>query len=181
MSYIDSMHHVYVIQNKLNLKIYVGYSANFEKRIKDHKVLSNNANSYRYNEPFYRAIRRDGWDNFSKQIIETFDNKQEALEAESFWIQFFRSNRNKYGPECGYNMTDGGDHPGHRVYSVETIKKMSAAKLGKPGHRKGAKHSTASIEKMKIAKLGKVGKKHSEESKQKMRKPKKKISPTPET
>ena len=44
----------------------------------------------------------------------------------------------------------------------ETRKKMSEAKLGKPGHRKGAKHSDEAKEKNRQAHLGR---KHSEESK----------------
>ena len=100
---------VYVHQNKRNLKVYVGYSEDVVHRWWLTNYNANWALFYGYNDPFYNAIRRDGWNSFTHTIIEVFDNKQDALDAEIFWIAFFRSNRKRYGIEYGYNLTDGGE------------------------------------------------------------------------
>jgi DNA-binding MarR family transcriptional regulator len=104
-------HYVYVIQNIINLKIYVGYSCNPKERWMSEKCTAFAAKDPEYNKPFYRSIRKYGWNNFTKQIIEEFDDKQEALNAEMFWIEYFRADRNKYGKECGYNLHEGGRGP----------------------------------------------------------------------
>jgi group I intron endonuclease len=144
-----------MIKNNLNNKLYIGFTGNYKKRMSDHKCLAVNPNTPRYKEPFYNAIRRDGWDNFTHDILEEFDNKSEALQREAFYIALCRTNRNKYGKDWGYNMTDGGEHPGHRVYSAETISKMSKAKLGNT-LRRGSKHTKESILKMRDVKKGKI-------------------------
>jgi group I intron endonuclease len=105
------MHFVYAIQNKINLKIYIGYSSNPEKRWNREKSASSHYKDREYNTLLSRAIRKYGWDNFSKTIIEEFNNAQEALIAEKFWIKFYRSNVLVYGGAYGYNLHEGGGLP----------------------------------------------------------------------
>lgn len=121
-------HYVYVHQNKSNSKIYVGYSSELDKRWRSTKNAAFNPNDEQHNEPLYRAIRRDGWDGFIHQTIEEFDNEQDALDAEIFWIEFFRSNRKIYGPEHGYNLHPGGNLPPNQkgVPRSEEYKSMMA-------------------------------------------------------
>jgi group I intron endonuclease len=121
---------VYIHQNKKNRKIYVGYSKDVEYRWWQTEYNAKRVKFAEYNDPFYNAIRRDGWDAFTHTVIETFDNKQDTLDAEVFWIAFFRSNRRRYGTEYGYNLTDGGDSAPHQVgakRSLETCKNISNA------------------------------------------------------
>lgn len=145
-----SKHFIYIHQNKLNMKIYVGYSSNLNQRWQSTKSTAFNANATQHNEPFYKAIRRDGWENFTHEIIEEFDNKEEALESEIFWIEFFRSNRKKYGSEFGYNLHEGGNmppinygnkHNKGRILTKETKIKISKSHIGKPSGMRGKKHT----------------------------------------
>jgi group I intron endonuclease len=132
------MYKIYIHQNKKNLKIYVGFTFNHIKRWRDTKSNAFNHKSKTYNEPLYRAIRKYGWDEFWHQIIEEFDNKEDALESEKFWIEFFRSNCKIYGHDCGYNLHEGGNLPPickvspmkGKKHSEETKQKMSKSKIG---------------------------------------------------
>ena len=90
-----------------------------------------------------------GGDSFTHQIIETFDNKTEALEAEKFWIEFFRSNRNKYGAAYGYNLHEGGNCPPNhkgRKKSEEHKRKISEAHIGKKHDEKWNYNHGKSVE-----------------------------------
>jgi group I intron endonuclease len=131
---------IYVHQNKSNLKIYVGFTKNNYKRWKDTKSNAFNSKSKEYDSPLSRAIRRDGWDGFTHDIWEEWDNKEDALEAEKFWIEFFRSNRKVYGPDYGYNLHEGGNVP----------------PSAKPGHCKGIKRSEETKLKMSKSHIGRV-------------------------
>lgn len=126
------VYHIYIHQNILNLKIYVGVSDSYKRRWRDQKRTARNEKDKQYNNLLYKAIRKYGWDGFTHQVIEEWDNKEDALEAEKFWIEFFRSNIKKYGREYGYNMHEGGNMPPSnkgqkRPHSGETKRKQSIA------------------------------------------------------
>ena len=157
-------HFIYVHQNKFNLKIYVGYSSRLKRRWQATKSTAFNINDPQYNEPLYNAIRRDGWDNFEHQIIEEFDNKEDALGAEKFWIEFFRSNRKIYGKEYGYNLHEGGNlppiiygnqHAKGAKHTEEWKNNMSVVMTGHPSYTKGMKFSDETKEKMSKSAKGK--------------------------
>jgi group I intron endonuclease len=175
-------HYVYILQNKINLKIYVGYSANPKIRWNSHKNTANNPKHKNHHELIYNAIRKHGWENFDKQIIEEWETKKEALEAEMFWIEFFRTNIHIYGKEYGYNLGPGGT--GGRVkggkLSIEHRRKLSEAhkgrtawNKGKPSPLKGRKRTTplTENEKQNLARLADFhrGRKHSPERIEKSR------------
>ena len=159
---------IYVIQNKINNKIYVGYTYNVSVRWRNHKSDAKKGSGY----PIHRAIRKYGWENFHKMIIEEWASLQDTLDAEMFWIAFFRTNINKYGKEYGYNLNDGGSNSSGMLVnkaSEETKLKMSKAQSGRK--------LTEEIKlKISMAKKGKPsplkGKPITEEHKQNLRKPK---------
>lgn len=160
-------YYIYILQNKINLKIYVGYSYNVSARWRNHKSNANQG----YEFPIHYAIRKYGWENFDKQVIEEWDTKEEAWDAEMFWIAFFRTNINRYGKEYGYNLNDGGACSSGMLgkkASEETKLKMSKS-------LKGRKHTDEAILKMSASKQGKPswrkGKPLTEEHKQNLRKP----------
>jgi len=105
------MHYVYIIHNIINNKIYVGYSANPIKRWKREQGAANQFKNLEYNSLLSKAIRKYGWNNFNKFILESYENQKEALEAEKFWIDFFRTNVKVYGSSYGYNQHEGGNIP----------------------------------------------------------------------
>ena len=126
------MFYIYLHQNKVNNKIYVGFSENPEKRWREQKCSAYSIKSKNYNYIISKAIRKHGGDNFSHQIIEEFDTKEDALQAEVFWIETFRSNVLVYGPDCGYNSHKGGNCP-------PSQKNISPWNKGKTYHNKPSK------------------------------------------
>lgn len=141
-------YYIYILQNKINLKIYVGKTHDTKRRHKTHLYITN-GNTPTNKHLIHRAINKYGQDNFSFQEIEKFEIEQEALDAEKFWIEFFRSDVNRFGSKYGYNLTAGGDgisglkHSQQakdkisqankgKVFSAETRKRMSKSHTGKP-------------------------------------------------
>ena len=99
-------------------KYYVGYSNNFDRRMRQHKWRSKSADTY-----LARAIRHYGWDNFEKLRVDTASNLESACALEQAWaIQL-----NSYAPH-GYNTIDAG-HPCPSL-NPEVAKKISNAKMG---------------------------------------------------
>ena len=169
---------IYIIQNKINNKIYVGQTKNLKRRWKSHRDTANKGDA----RPLYNSMRKHGFDNFKMESIEEFDNLNDCNEAEEFWIHFFQS-RNK---EIGYNIAYGGNNKAHTPETKaklskirtgtkalpKTKKKMSDTHSGENNAMFGKTHSDESLEKMSQAKEGKYdgennpfyGKTHSEET-----------------
>lgn len=96
---------IYLIQNNINQKCYIGKSSNIENRWKYHR--ENYKGNKEYNKPLYRAFRYYGINNFTFSILEEIkdynDQKDFVNNQEKFWINYYNS-FNK-----GYNATIGGD------------------------------------------------------------------------
>lgn len=108
------MHYIYVLQNKINLKIYVGQTNNLAKRRRAHKAKDRLKTK---GSPLYCSIAKYGFDNFTMTEIESFENPNEADDAEVFWIEFFQSTNR----ELGYNLAKGG-HVNHGFKHSESFK-----------------------------------------------------------
>lgn len=91
---------VYIHTNKLNGKRYVGITSKIpEKRWQ---------NGFGYHgQPFYKAIKKYGWDNFDHEIIASHLTKEEAENFEKILIQKLDS----YIKRNGYNVSIGGGVP----------------------------------------------------------------------
>ncbi len=105
------MFYVYIIQNNINLKVYVGKTNDPKVRFLDHKKTAERGftKGRKTFSVIHKAIRKYGIGSFSFQLLEEFDNERDCLDAEKFWIELLRTNVNKFGNEYGYNLTDGGD------------------------------------------------------------------------
>jgi group I intron endonuclease len=111
---------IYVIQNTVNLKVYVGQTKDLKKRLYTHL----NDAKKRPRHPLYAAINKYGWDKFTVTVVEECPTLAELNDAEEFWVGFFGSVR-----RCdGYNLDKGG---GKYNITEETRRKMSEAKKGK--------------------------------------------------
>jgi group I intron endonuclease len=143
--------------------VYIGITKNFEKRMSVHKQ-----DSKRLGFQICMAIKKYGFDNFKKEIIETVEAENDKelrklmCEREIFYISKYNSYKK------GYNMTIGGDnvvpkygkdnHFYGKHHTEETKKKIS---------EKATNRKLTEEHKRKIS-LGGMGKKHSKESIEKM-------------
>lgn len=105
---------IYKITNIVNNKNYIGFTKNFERRIKQHKK------DYKNNDLLlYRAINKHGWENFKFEILYQSKLHEHTLNVmEPFFINQYDSHKN------GYNMTSGGD--GIIGYWNEKTKKIQS-------------------------------------------------------
>jgi len=117
---------IYIIENLINGKRYVGKTTRLEKREREHASGKTNCRLLE------RAVRKYDWQNFDFCIIEKCKTMDEMNGRESFWIKTL-------GTLCpgGYNLTEGGEGGG--IPSYDTRLKMSRSakiKIFTPEHRK---------------------------------------------
>jgi len=125
-------------------KVYIGRTVNFNDRMAQHKHSALVKNS---NNSLYKAVRKYGWDNFTKEVIANTDTKESAQLLEEALIKQFDS------VKSGYNDTyvgGGGNQFENQPDKLKKFrKKMSRITVGD--------------------KNGMYGKKQSEDAKQKQR------------
>lgn len=137
--------YIYIVQNIINNKIYVGQTKNKNERWRQHRYDCFIKQS---NNRLYHSIRKHGIVNFNFTIIE--ENSIDIIdEAECFWIEFFRS----WDDSFGYNIEKGGST--NKIVSKETRLKIGNARRGKY-HTNYSKHQIS---------IAKAGTKRSQESK----------------
>jgi len=159
-------HYTYITTNLINGKKYIGNHST--DNLKDNYLGSG--------KPiFLNALKKYGENNFKKEILEFFDTKQEAFNAQKKYINEY----NTLIPN-GYNISPSGGMKGtgglHSEESKEKIRKNSIGKnLGKKHSQKqNIEHSKflmgkilSEDHKKKISESNK-GKKHSEETREKI-------------
>ena len=98
-------------------KRYVGKTVRFTTRLRQHRCASKQKKTY-----FYNAIRKYGWENFTKLILEIFPygvTDDIMSEREKYYILKYKT----FG-QSGYNLTIGGDgSPGYK-HSEEAKNKL---------------------------------------------------------
>lgn len=111
---------IYCTTNLVNGKKYIG---------QDSKNDPNYLGSGAY---FSRALKKYGFHNFKKQILQDCIDVKDLNESEIYWINYF----NAAESSLFYNLTLGG----HGVRPNEEVRrKMSLSKKGKTSPRKGHK------------------------------------------
>lgn len=135
------MFYIYIFQNKLNHKIYVGKTGNFVARVNKHKRESKFPQTY-----FHKAVAKYGLKGFNYFTIEQWYDEKDCLEAEQFWIQYL----NTRNSNLGYNLTNGGDGSSGYKHTPEAIAKMKIINKTK---NLGRKHSPEAIAKMSVRQL----------------------------
>lgn len=166
------MNFVYITTNKINEKKYVG--SHSEKILND-GYLGSGRN-------FKKAIKKYGRENFTREILKECETIEEARNLEVFYIEKYKT----LSPN-GYNFhPTGGPTNKGGFHSEETKRKMSEAakkRWGKKEEREKQSKRLCSLNlthteefKKKIGDIqrGKIspmrGKKHTEETKNKIRK-----------
>lgn len=86
---------IYKHTNLENGLVYIGYTE------RDASARWNEGRGYRTCPRFFSAILEYGWKHFLHEIIEdNIQSKEEALERERFWIEYYDATN----PNKGYNM-----------------------------------------------------------------------------
>lgn len=93
---------IYMFENKVNNKKYIGQSRSIETRKRAHYNCSLNTSYNGYETKFYRALRKYGYNNFEFSILELCST-EELNDRERHFIEFYNSFKN------GYNSSIGGD------------------------------------------------------------------------
>lgn len=93
---------VYTATNKINGKIYVGKTYNFEKRKNEHIYDIDD------DLPFHRALKKYGVENFEWKIIDYAYSSEEIKEKEIYWIKKLNTCIHSQSSN-GYNITLGGE------------------------------------------------------------------------
>lgn len=140
---------VYVHENKINGKVYVGITSQRpQNRFRDDG--RGYFVGYRNKTAFQYAIEKYGWENFNHTIVVNDVTEERAKDIERKLITFFSANDRVHG----YNLTAGGDGTtgfpcpdevrrarSERMkgirFSDETRRKMSEAKKGHTPWNKG--------------------------------------------
>lgn len=115
---------VYVHQNKINGKRYVGITNNTSKR------WYGKGKHYNGCPYFYSAIQKYGWDNFAHEVIVRGLTLAEASEMEQYYIAKYKTCDKEYG----YNLTRGGQNAPTMLgkhHSEETKRKIGEGNRGK--------------------------------------------------
>lgn len=112
---------IYVIENTINNKKYVGQSTNITERWYRHSVDYKRLTD-RY---LYRAMNKHGFDNFIFEVIETNIPIDSIGDRERYWIETLET----FAPN-GYNMTIGGEGTFNRIITTETRQKISESLKG---------------------------------------------------
>jgi group I intron endonuclease len=152
------MFSIYKITNKINGKLYIGYSKRPAARWYDHKKFAQKHKK----GVLYNAIRKHGVENFVLEIIyQSLDEHHTRNVMEDFFISKYNTRT-----PFGYNNAPGGQGGAIRSglkHTDDTKRKISLSRLNKPSSDETKRKISASL-------MGSnnpmFGKKHSTKTKQ---------------
>lgn len=131
-----------------NGKVYIGRTKNFDGRMSEHKHIALKNKS---NYALYKAIRKYGWDNFTKEIICEVDSKT-AQKVEEEFILAYNSVKK------GYNNTYAGGGGNVFTNNPELLNKLKNTLSKKYSGNKnpmfGKNHSNSSKQLQKEKAIG---------------------------
>jgi group I intron endonuclease len=159
--------YIYIIENTINSKLYVGQTIDPYKRKSAHFSQTSQSKG---GLVINKAMIKHGRTNFDFVLLDTAYSKEELDDKEMYWIRTLNSlTPNGYNRELGGHA---GPVPG-RKHSPESIEKMRECKLGAKNPAFGKEHNKEWKENMSLRMSGEnhplFGKKFSEESRNKMR------------
>lgn len=94
---------IYIITNNINGMIYVGQTTNMKRRYKEYKYGSKNLNAHKQFK-FLQEMNSVGFDNFTFDILEIVNTKDDLNIREIYWIDTLKAR----DPAIGYNSKTGG-------------------------------------------------------------------------
>lgn len=163
---------VYLLINTITNKVYIGQTTNFNSRMKSYEYSKKQQYKIHY------SIRKHGWNNFEKHIIDISTNQDELNMLEQFYIDKFKS------VDFGYNLTLGGLAGKWSEHAKTLFKTKVARKYGYDNPMFGKTHTEAARRLMSEARQGKscpwlLGKPLSREHRKKLSDAQKKVRRKP--
>lgn len=137
---------IYMIKSPKG-KVYIGRTNDFNRRMIEHKFISEKNYKEKYDYALYRAIRKYGWDNFEKRIL--FETNDESLlkKIEEEFILAYDAVKKGYNNMYG---SDGGDVFKDNPERLEKMKQINRELFsGEKNPMYGKKHSKSAIQKQK--------------------------------
>lgn len=136
---------IYIIKNKINNYIYYGSTVDFKVRERQHfKNLRKNKHS---NQHLQNAFNKYGKENFIFEIIELVE-KSKLLEIEQRYLDKYVGTKNRYNiAKDAWSPMSGFTH------SKEAREKISKTHLGHK-YNLGRKHTDETKEKVRQIRLG---------------------------
>lgn len=114
--------YIYIVENLVNGKAYVGYTKYSDRRFSYHVRGKSNCPALR------SAVRKYGSNNFDFALIESCGSDPELKSREIYWIDRLNTTSPK-----GYNLTFGGDGLVATEEIRKKISRASKAQLRKSG------------------------------------------------
>lgn len=131
-------------------KVYIGRTNNFDGRMAEHKC---NALTKQAKNSLYKAIRKYGWDNMTKEIICEVEHNQSQQMEEQFILAY---DSVKKGYNDTYNGGGGSRWEGRRDTKeyAEFIEKMKVINGGANNGMFGKSHKESTMDAMKAKAKG---------------------------
>lgn len=157
---------IYKITNTVNGKAYVGQtSATLHRRWTEHKADARNRKAHPY---LHHAMLKHGYDNFTIEVIDQADTREQLDAKEVEWIAKLRTTESRHG----YNCTTGGGACFHGPSSRARLKGSKwtpEAKAKRVATMKERGGFVLSPERREKLRLGRVGAKATPETIEKMK------------
>lgn len=158
--------YVYKITSATDNKVYIGKTSDVERRFSYHRnaPFSSNKAMSTSCPKLYNSMRKHGIENFSFEIIASFDTEDSALDAEEKYIAEYDSIKNGFNILVGGTRQYSGEHSiwFGRQHTEETKKKISETlklneiTLGENNPMFGKTHTPEAKAKIAKAQTGRV-------------------------
>ena len=95
---------IYKLTNRLNGKIYIGKTVDYERRMNEYRNRKSTEKSSRYK--IMKIIDKYGFENFDCELIHECD-EDDLDYYEMYYINYFKSYMKKYGYNSSHKKSDG--------------------------------------------------------------------------
>lgn len=85
---------IYKIRNTINHKVYIGSAVCCMSRFRLHK---SDLNKGRHNKRFQNFVNKYGFETLIFEVIEIVKDKENLIEREQYWIDYYQSYKSKFG------------------------------------------------------------------------------------